>query len=121
MEGTRDAIAAANDRFMEAFGHQDADAIAELYTDDARLLPPGSPAVAGKADIRPFWTNVMGMGIREAKLETETIEADGGLACEVGRFTLSGDNDISMTGKYVVVWKNRNGWKLHIDIWNADE
>ena len=121
MDEIRSAIAAANDRFMDAFRRQDAGALADLYTDDARLLPPGSPTIAGKAEIAAFWSNVMGMGIRDAKLETDTVESGGDLASEVGRFTLSGDNDISMTGKYVVVWKNQGGWKLHVDIWNADE
>ena len=121
MDDTHDAIAAANGRFMDAFHRQDAVAIAELYTEDARLLPPGSPTVTGKSDIQDFWQNVMGMGIRDAKLETETLESGGDLNCEVGRFTLTGDNDLRMTGKYVVIWKGQNGWKLHIDIWNGSE
>lgn len=121
MDEARNALAAANGRFMEAFRRQDAAAIAELYTDGARLLPPGSPAVRGRSDIQNFWQNAMGMGIRDAKLETDTVESGGDLNCEVGRFTLTGDNDLLMTGKYLVVWKNQNGWKLHIDIWNGDE
>lgn len=68
------------------------------------------------------------MGIKEAKLETIDVESDGELlAYEIGKFALTvqpseAAESTTMTGRYVVVWKNQDGgWKLHVDIWNADE
>jgi uncharacterized protein (TIGR02246 family) len=125
MKNVQSSIADANQNFMNAFRQADAVALAALYTEDARLLPPGSLMVSGRQAIQPFWQSVMDMGIKEAKLETVEAESQGDLAYEIGQFTLtgaqSGGEPIRLSGKYVVVWKNENGtWKLHVDIWNAD-
>ena len=126
MENVRNLIASANKKFMDAFSRADAAGIAALYTDDAKLLPPGSPMMSGKDAIQSFWQGAMDMGIKEAKLEIVAVESAGNLAYEVSRFALSGEQQggesIMLTGKYVVVWKNQDGnWKLHVDIWNTDE
>ena len=126
MENVRNLIASANQKFMDAFSRADAAGIAALYTDDAKLLPPGSPMMTGKDAIQSFWQGAMDMGIKEAKLEIVAVESADNLAYEVSRFALSGEQQggesIMLTGKYVVVWKNQDGnWKLHVDIWNTDE
>ena len=125
MENVRSLIQSANQKFMDAFSRADAAAIAALYTDNPKLLPPGFPMMTGKEAVQSFWQGAMDMGIKEAILQTIEVESQGDLASEVGRFTLtmqpSGSESTTMTGKYVVVWKNQDGaWKLHIDIWNTD-
>ena len=47
-----DAIAAANERFMAAAARQDAAAMAGLYTESAKLLPPNSDILAGRPSRR---------------------------------------------------------------------
>ena len=42
VRGARAAIEAANRKFVEAFNRGDAAAVAALYVDDAKLLPPNS-------------------------------------------------------------------------------
>lgn len=126
MENVRDSIASANQNFMDAFSRADAAGIAALYTEDAKLLPPGSPMMSGKEAIQSFWQGVMDMGLKEARLDIVEVESQGNLAYEISRFTLSGQQpggeSILLMGKYVVVWKNEGGlWKLHVDIWNTDE
>lgn len=124
MNDIRDSITANNGKFMEAFGRQNAAAIAALYTDDAKILPPGSPMASGTSAIKDFWDAVFGLGFRQVSLETGSVDGGGELAAEVGRFHLSGQNGdekMEASGKYVVVWKNDGGWKLHVDIWNTDE
>jgi ketosteroid isomerase-like protein len=115
MEDIRSQIASANQNFMDAFSRSDAAGVAALYTDDTKLLPPELPMMSGKQAVQTFWQGAMDMGIKAAKLET----------LEIGRFTLTiqpeGGVNTTLTGKYVVVWKNQDGnWKLHIDIWNTD-
>jgi ketosteroid isomerase-like protein len=63
----------------------------------------------------------MGMGIKEATLDTVEVEAHGDAAYEVGRYTLKGDGgQLLDQGKYVVIWKRVGGqWRLHRDIWNS--
>jgi uncharacterized protein (TIGR02246 family) len=126
MEDVRSLIASENQKFMDAFSGLDAAGVAALYTEDTKLLPPGFPMMTGKEAVQSFWQGAMNSGIKEAKLETVELESQGNLAFEIGRFTLTvqlqGSETTTMTGKYVVVWKNQDGdWKLHVDIWNTDE
>jgi ketosteroid isomerase-like protein len=126
MEDVRSLIASVNRNFMGAFSRGDAGAIAALYTDDAKLLPPSFPMMTGKEAVQSFWQGAMNSGVTEAKLETLELESQGNLASEIGRFTLTvqlqGSETTTMTGKYLVVWKNQDeNWKLHVDIWNTDE
>lgn len=125
MENAQAAIKTTNQKFMEAFQRGDAAGIAALYTDEAKLLPPGNQMTSGRKAIESFWQGAMNMGIKEAKLETVGIEAASDLAYEVGRFALTVQPErgerTTLTGKYVVVWKKQGGtWKLHADIWNTN-
>ena len=119
----RDAIAAGNERFMAAFARQDAAAVAELYTENAKLLPPNSNILEGRAAIQAFWQAVMGMGIASAQLEIQEVDAVGDTAVEVSLFTLySADGTAADYGKYIVVWKRVKGqWFLHRDIFNTSQ
>jgi uncharacterized protein (TIGR02246 family) len=125
MENVREIITSANEKFMDAFKRGDAAGIAALYTDNAKLLPPDNQMVSGREAIESFWQGAMNMGIKEARLETVEVEAQGNLAYEIGRFALSvqrqGGDGTTLTGKYVVVWKSLGGsWRLHVDIWNTN-
>ena len=117
----REAIAAANDRFGEAFRRGSAADLAAAYTPDGRLLPPNFPPVDGTDAIRAFWGAVLEMGIRDARLESIEVEAFGDTAVEVGRYHLYVEGGAEANnGKYVVIWKKlAGGWRLHRDIWNS--
>lgn len=121
MSDLRSAIDQGNQNLTRALGRGDAAGMAECYTGEGELLPPGSRRVAGREAIEAFWASVMGMGIASAKLETVEIEDQGDTAIEVGRYTLgTADGGVADEGKYLVVWKSENGtWKLHRDIWNT--
>jgi hypothetical protein len=70
-------IAAANDAFMTAFTAGDGAGLAALYTEDARLLPPGADPVDGQAAIGGFWQSVIDSGVAEAKLMIDEVENFG--------------------------------------------
>lgn len=114
-------IQAADNRFAEAFAAGDAETVASLYTEGARLLPPNSDFVSGTAAIQGFWQSVMGMGVARVKLDVVEAESTGDTAWEVGRYTLySAAGDTIDEGKYIVIWKRTDaGWRLHRDIWNS--
>ena len=118
---SRTEIERINRGFMEAFRQGDAGAMAMLYSNDALLLPPGSPEIDDRDEIRAFWQGAMDMGIKEADLETREVEALGDTAIEVGRFTLRGaDGQTADAGKYLVVWKREAAtWRIQRDIWNS--
>jgi uncharacterized protein (TIGR02246 family) len=117
----RSGVEAANRQFMEAFGRGDATSVARLYTSNAQLLPAHSDFVAGSTAIQRFWQGAMDMGLKGAILETIEVEAYGGTAHEVGRYTLkAAGGQVADSGKYLVVWKQEGGtWKLHRDIWTT--
>ena len=119
----QDAIVAANQKFMLAFGRGDAAGVAGLYAEDGQVLPPSSEPITGRPGIQAFWQGAMDMGIQAAKLETLEVVHHGDAAYEVGRYALEGAGGQPIDrGKYVVIWQHHDeGWKLHRDIWNTSQ
>jgi uncharacterized protein (TIGR02246 family) len=119
----RQAIEAANRNLTASLARGDAAGMATLYTANGQLLPPNSDVASGTQAIQAFWQAVIGMGIKEATLQTGEVEAHGDTAFEVGRFTLKGEGGhVLDQGKYIVIWKQEGGqWKLHRDIWNSSQ
>ena len=116
-----EAITEVNKRFTDAYARGDAAGVAALYTIDGQLLPPNSEILTGHEPIAGFWQFVMGLGISTVRLDSSELGVQGGMAVEIGQYTLAGsDGNTIDTGKYLVVWKNEGGaWKLHRDIWNT--
>jgi ketosteroid isomerase-like protein len=113
---------ATNERFCaEVIGRRDVGALREVYTADARVLPPGADLVEGRQAIQQFWQKAIeGMGIKSATLETVAAEMCGESVVEIGRAVLSLESGGTVNGKYVVHWKQEDGrWKWATDIWNT--
>ena len=112
--------------FVEAFNRGDAVAIADFYTEDAKLLPPNMEMVSGKQAIQAFWESAWQMGVRSLNLETVEVGFDGDLAYERGVSTVNiqpeGAQATTVRGKYLVILKRQTdgSWKLAVDIWNSD-
>ena len=113
-----------NDAFEAAFNKSDFAALGNMYTEDAYLLPPGSPMAQGRANVQTFWTEA-GRALGELKLTTVDVKPLGNDAArEIGRFSLKtkGQQPQEVSGKYVVLWQKVGAdWKLATDIWNADK
>jgi uncharacterized protein (TIGR02246 family) len=108
--------------FMKLANERDAAALTEVfYAEDAQLLPPGAPAMRGRAAIREFWTAFMQVAANDVTLDTHTVEAAGDLAYGVGRYSHVMDG-VRHHGKYVVVYRRQanGGYKAIADIFNAD-
>jgi len=125
MAKVRQAIEGANSQFGDAVRRGDGAAIAALYTDDAKLLPPNSEMIQGRVGIKAFWTGGLQMGIKDAVLTTIEVLGTGDVVCEIGKYDLTikpeGHEAIKDFGKYLVIWKKSMGelWKLQVDIWNT--
>jgi uncharacterized protein (TIGR02246 family) len=123
-QSVRTTIEANTRQFIEAFNKGDAATVANMYTMDARVLPPNGEMVEGRANIQKFWQGAISAGLKMVSLETVNVETQGNIAVEVGRYTstLSGAGGITTTdkGKYVVLWKREGrSWKLAVDIFNT--
>lgn len=121
----RQEIEAANLRFGEAARLGDATALAMLYTEDARILPPNSEMIQGREGIEAFWGGGFQMGITDIVLTTVDVLGMGDMFCEIGKAVVSiqpeGMDAIEDMVKYLVVWKKGEDgmWRLHVDIWNS--
>ena len=108
--------------FEAAFNRKDAAALAAMYTEDARLLPPGGEMVSGREAIRQFWQGAFDMGVAGGGLRPQQVEARDDLAYEQSAATLRMQDGSEQEVKYVVVWKRQAGgaWQMAVDIWNAN-
>jgi ketosteroid isomerase-like protein len=60
MSNIRLSMAATNEIFnLEVFGKRNYDALDKVYTEGARILPPGAPMIAGREAIKQFWAGVI--------------------------------------------------------------
>lgn len=111
-------------KFVAAFNAGDGASVANLYTEDAALFPPGAERIDGRSAIQTFWQGAIDSGMKIDKLHAVEVDSGGNIAGEVGVFVLSvpGDGGVTkVAGKYIVTWK-RTGhtWQLHRDIWNTN-
>ena len=97
----RKAIEANSKQFIEAFNKGDAAAVANMYTVDARVLPPNSDMIEGRANIQKFWQGAMTAGVKMVSLETAQVETTGNIAVEIGRYTstVPGAGGVTTTDK----------------------
>ena len=117
-ESIRAAIADGSQRWAAAASAGDAEALTNLYADDAVIQAPDTPRVTGRSEISAFFSQMVSEGPYVTTITTDDVmvSESGDLAVELGSFT-----DPEGTGKFVAVWKNVGGeWKLAIDTWNSN-
>ena len=114
-------IEAANKEFMKHFSAIDSIGLANLYTNDAKFMMNGAPAVSGKKNIQSTISAIMNSGVSGAKLTTIDVWGTENLITEEGSVSLFvGDDEVDQ-GKYIVLWKKEDGkWKLFRDIFNSN-
>lgn len=119
----RDGILITNRLFTARVAAGDATGLAALYTDDARLLPPGSEVTQGADNIVAYWQGAIDRGLSGVSLETIEVDNEGDTAIEIGHYHLTiADQAEAAMGKYLVVWKRIDDqWLIHRDIWNTTE
>ena len=113
--------------FDTAYNSGDADKIADMYWEDAVLMPPGEPASTGRVAIRAS----MDDGITAAKAagmtvdiaEANILEVSGNLAFDSGSYAVKdAAGAVIDTGNYIGVYQKREGkWGYIRDIWNSDK
>ncbi|MCL6265018.1 YybH family protein [Flagellimonas myxillae] len=116
-------IREASKKFSKAYMAQDFDAMAMLYTENAKLMPLGTPIVEGREAIKSRWISGKDTKILSHSMDASEINIMGNHAYDYGYYkgtSQKGNNPVSeWKGKYVVVWKKEDGgWKMYIDIWN---
>ena len=100
--------------------------MANTYTEDAMIFPPGKDILFGKAAIRNFWENLPKTKILSHKSVPEKIIIKGNEAHDYGYYFVQSQKEGEVPGpvfsaKYYIIWvkdKDRS-WKMKIDMWNS--
>jgi ketosteroid isomerase-like protein len=109
------AMQNTNDLFnTEVFGKRNFAALDDIYTKDARILPPGAALVSGREAIKRFWTDlVQSANAKAAVLASVDVMPAGDGVVEIGKATLTieppGQSAAQMEVKYVVYWQQVAG------------
>jgi len=117
----RTEIELTNRNFEAAVANRTMHALHQVYTSNARILPPGAAMISGRENIQAFWQSAVdSMNVASVNLQTLDFELTGDTGYEIGQATLHfASGAPSAHAKYVVIWKREDGsWKWHVDIWN---
>lgn len=120
-----DAIKAVNGAWADHLNAGDADALTQLYWDDAVLMPPGAPSAKGSEAIRASVAReIEGMKASDLTMNIQhgPISVTGTLAWQDGTFNVTDASGATVdAGKYLSMLEKRDGtWRLLRDTWNSD-
>lgn len=109
--------------FSTFYMNLDYDGIANSYTIDAKIMPPGADIITGREAIKQRWTLPNGVKIPYHKITPIEIKIVGKYAYDLGYYEgktiQKNGNEVSWKGKYIIVWrKEHNNWKIYADVWN---
>ena len=114
-------IVAATKEFNAFFAASDSVGLANLYTEDAKFMMTGAPAISGIENIQSTFSGIIKSGISNADLRTIEVWGTEDLITEEGEYSLFvGETEVDQ-GKYLVLWKKVDGkWKFFRDIFNSN-
>lgn len=117
-----DATAEATTAWTKAFNTGDATALAALYAEDARSLPPSGAPVVGRASIESYWRDDIGKGGAMTTLTPVDTTARGDLALVEGTYEVNGTDGIALAnGQYQQLWiRAGDEWRVQREIWRID-
>ena len=112
--------------FHDGVANRDAGALASLYADQGRFLPPGMEPCEGRGEIQAAMQQLLDMGASSLDIEPIDVREAGNVTIEYGRYTLGiepeGAEPMTQVGKYVVVHEAQadGSTKIAFDIFNAN-
>ena len=119
------AITKTGAEFSQRYMRGDNQGMANLYTDDGIIFPPGRPIIRGRAAIAEYWKLQPGVTVVDHKTTADSIIIRGDIAYDYGTFRSQNARDGQTSnpgfGKYVIVWRRQSDgrWLMHLDIWNG--
>lgn len=115
------AITSRADAWEAALNARDIDTLVSMYTDDARVMPPGMPMSAGSQAVRDAFSGMIAAGFTGTLTPVETRVA-GDIGYNVGTFELTMGDGTVTTGKFTETWERGDDgvWRIANDIWNDD-
>ncbi len=120
------ALQAVDQDWAKAYNAGNADAVASLYDEQAVLLPPGAPAVSGRAAIKAFFAKDTAESQKAGVAFTLGPKPTGGISGDMGwqsgTYAVKDKaGKVVESGKYLSVSVKKGGKWLYLrDTWNAD-
>ena len=111
--------------YMDALKRGDAAEAASYFTEEARVLWPGSDMITGRQAIQARLQHMMDNGWKETRLEiVELVPLGDKAGYEIGKYVSKFEREpgviVEGVGKYVVIYKHDGeSWKLDVDIINS--
>jgi len=120
------ALRAALDAYLDAANSGDAARWAALYTPDAVMMPPNSPAVEGRVAIES-WLAMLPVKITDAAGTVLEVDGTGDVAYVRGTYSMNLDipglpESVPQEGKLLQIYARQpaGSWLLARDIWNSN-
>jgi ketosteroid isomerase-like protein len=113
------AVEAVDAAFAAGMNAKDTSAVAALYTDDAKLMPPDAPILDGPA-IRSVIASLIAGGASDFVLSPALTEGAGTIAYTVGTATFAMGGKTESIKYAEVLRKGPDGkWRYAVDIFNS--
>ena len=108
--------------WTKAFNAGDPVALAALYAEDARSLPPGGMPVVGRSDIESYWRADIGEERATTTLTPVHAVAQGDFVHVEGNYQVSGKDEVRLAeGQYQQLWTRAGGqWHVQHEMWRID-
>lgn len=112
--------------FHDGVANQDAVALASLYSEEGRFLPPNMEPCEGPAAIQAAMQQLLDMGARSLDIEPIDVRESGDMTIEYGRYELGiepeGADRVTDVGKYIVIHEAQDdgSTKIVLDIFNSN-
>jgi uncharacterized protein (TIGR02246 family) len=112
--------------FHDGVANQDAAALASLYSEEGKFLPPNMEPSEGPAAIQAAMQQLLDMGARSLDVEPIDVREAGDTTIEYGRYELGiepeGAERVTDVGKYIVIHEAQDdgSTKIVLDIFNSN-
>jgi ketosteroid isomerase-like protein len=112
--------------FHDGVANRDAAALAALYSEEGKFLPPNMEPCEGPGAIKAAMQQLFDMGVSSLDIEPLDVQEAGDLTIEYGRYTLGiepeGAQPVIDVGKYIVVHESQDdgSTKIVLDIFNSN-
>ena len=112
------------ERWNDAFDRRDADGFVALYAADARLMPPGSPALVGRNAIRGYLlASFFAAEVKSSEMRSAPLVEAGDFLVDIGTYSITFGGGVEMAGNYLTMFQplDAGGLEACYDIFSPSD